>query len=837
VATNIVPDRASFVGRDRELEALARHIDDGRQLVTILGPRGVGKTRLARTHATTTTYAGSAWLCDLAQASGPLSVLAAVAAGLSITIGPGDDPATALARVAEAVTDRTLIILDNAEHLTAVVAELASQLVRHAPSIQLIVTSRERLRVPEEHVLELSPLDADAAYALFIDRARAARGAFSPAEDEAEAVQTICRRLDHLPLAIELAAARVRIMTATELAQRLVQRLDLVSDAAPDLHSTLMATIRWSWTLLDDDERHALACCAVFEGGWSLEAAEAVVDRVDALELVQALRDKSLLAADEIAELGQLRFSILDSVRAFAAEHVPDGAELRHARHYVQRGFQWAARAEGRQGRRARVHLSLEQPNLLAVHRRALAAEQPEHALRAAVALQPVLITRGPMPLRMRLLSEALDLAAIAPDVPPRWIGWALLSRADAHFVLGELDASQSDFEDALIWASEDEDPRLRGQLLWRLGSAALSQDHLQDAETKLEAALDIFERVGDRIHEARVLLSLARARRDPLLAGEAVKLSRAAGDRRYEAAAWLFMAAVMHDRGDDDKAGRFAEEARAAYIEVSHHPGRAAALSTLGLLAADSGDEATAAEHFAEARRHLRHTPNRQVEAQLDMRQAFWSEIEHARAQYQRAIEAFADLGSPRRALLARACWLIAELDAGHREQAEAMRAHLVDEGSQEWAEASEVARLALVALDGGTTLHADVESAWVRRVRARVERWVGGEHAPDALVIGDGWFKPPHAASVNIAARRAPRRVLVALAQLRVVEPGRSLSVSQLFDAGWPGELALESAAKSRVYVAVSTLRKRGLEPVLQKTDDGYRLDPETPMVLDGV
>ncbi|AZM90199.1 MULTISPECIES: BTAD domain-containing putative transcriptional regulator [Streptomyces] len=346
---NIRPRLTSFVGREPELAALAADLDRVR-LVTLTGPGGSGKTRLAEHAAAARPDSG--WIVELARLDHPAAVPGAVLSALGLRENslvarektPADDDPTA-ALLEHCAHRRLLLVLDNCEHVIAAAAELAERLLTHCPGVRILATSREPLGVPGEFLRPLEPLPPGPAHRLFADRAAAARPGFDPGDDPA-AVAEICARLDGLPLAIELAAARLRLLTPRQIADRLDDRFRLLTGGARTLlprQQTLRAVVDWSWDLLDTAERTVLARLSVFAGGCDLDAAEAVcaddATRADIAGTMAALVDKSLVGAEPDPD--GMRYRLLETIHEYAAERLAEdpadarATALRHARHYL----------------------------------------------------------------------------------------------------------------------------------------------------------------------------------------------------------------------------------------------------------------------------------------------------------------------------------------------------------------------------------------------------------------------------------------------------------------------------------------------------------------------
>ncbi|MFF7210647.1 ATP-binding protein [Streptomyces sp. NPDC008238] len=335
----------SFVGREAELRSLRASLTDGaHRLLTLTGPGGSGKTRLSQEAAAAVTgssaYPDGVWLAEFAPLDRPAAVpdavlsaigrrdTAVLAAAREVrSAGQEADPAARL--LEHCAQRRMLLVLDNCEHVIDAAAALTDQLLAACPGVTVLATSREPLGLPGETVRPVEPLPLPTAHRLFVERAAAVRPGFDADRDHAEAVDEICRRLDGLPLAIELAAARLRVLTPRQIAERLDDRFRLLtggSRTALPRQQTLRAVVDWSWDLLGAAERTALRRLSVFAGGCTLQAAEAVCGE-EALELIGQLVDKSLVVVDHGAR--EVRYRLLETIHEYAAERAAeDPADL-----------------------------------------------------------------------------------------------------------------------------------------------------------------------------------------------------------------------------------------------------------------------------------------------------------------------------------------------------------------------------------------------------------------------------------------------------------------------------------------------------------------------------
>ncbi|MBB4949813.1 putative ATPase [Kitasatospora gansuensis] len=408
-AGNLRPRLTSFVGRGEDLAAVRAALATGR-LTTLTGPGGSGKTRLSVEAALAEQADGSwpdgVWQVELASLDDPAATPGAVLSALGLreivlhtggAVGEAarvHDPVRRL--VEHCAPRRMLLVLDNCEHLIQAAAELADQLLAECPGLTVLATSREPLGVPGEALLPVEPLPGEVALRLLAERGAAARPGFDPAEDPAACAE-ICRRLDGLPLAIELAAARLRGLTPRQLADRLDSRFALLTAGSRTLlprQQTLRAVVDWSWDLLDKRERAILRRLAVFAGGCTLEDAEQVcadeaeVPREEVADLLLSLVDKSLL----VAGLGaHPRYRMLETILEYAGERLVEADEpevtLRHVRHYRELVRTAELRVHGPEQLYWLDVLEREQGNIRAALRRAIDRGEEQEALVLALGM------------------------------------------------------------------------------------------------------------------------------------------------------------------------------------------------------------------------------------------------------------------------------------------------------------------------------------------------------------------------------------------------------------------------------------------------------------------
>jgi predicted ATPase/class 3 adenylate cyclase len=389
---NLRQPTTSFVGRESELAELATALKEHR-LVTLTGVGGVGKTRLALEVAARSThdYPDGVFVIELAAVGDPAAVPDATAAALGITQQPGMNMTDSVATALEGRS--RLLVFDNCEHVLDAAADMIEAILIHSSTVKMLATSREGLRLEDEQLWPVPSLDVDSSAAtLFAERASAVAPAVSLVTDS-DAVIEICRRLDGIPLAIELAASRLLSMTVTEVHELLDDRFRFLVGSRRGLerHQTLRHAVQWSYDLLDADEKAVLSRCSVFAGGFDLAGAQAVAnsgDKFATLDLLDALVRKSLLVADQSS--GRTRFAMLETIRQFAEERLVDNGEssearTAHAQYFAGREADVLALWDGPGQRDAYAWFAAELANLRVAFR--WAADHDDLDTAAAIAI------------------------------------------------------------------------------------------------------------------------------------------------------------------------------------------------------------------------------------------------------------------------------------------------------------------------------------------------------------------------------------------------------------------------------------------------------------------
>jgi predicted ATPase/DNA-binding CsgD family transcriptional regulator len=617
---NLPAEATSFIGRRRELADLKRKLSSAR-LVSLVGPGGVGKTRLAIRAAAevSRSFPGGAWLVELADVRDPALVGNVVMAALDLRDQAAAVPSALLAGYL--ADQQILLVIDNCEHMLEPAAQLISELIRVAPGLRVIATSREPLGSPGEHVLPVPPLELPTAHAerfdevrhneavaLFLDRAEAASGTFELTPENQAAVAEICRRLDGLPLAIELAAVRARVLSVQQILERLADRFGLLSSggrAALPRHQTLETAIDWSHDLLTPDERTLLRRLCVFAGRFTLEDASAVCTSPDlappALELLSSLVDKSLVLREDVGGAGCYRLH--ETMRQYASRKLGeagerDDVERRCTDYYV------ATCAAMSLGARFRLPawlpwMDLEIDNIRSVLRRCLVSSDSMNGITLATSLSWYWITRATTE-GVRWLDELL---ASGPGDPVT-LGWS-------WFILGFLAVLQGDFEAATprlqraINASRDAGSPVQLASSYSMASIAANMagdratalKMLDDAASIAGEIDDVATKVG--VLQARSLNAIFEGDFDAMRAAatEGARLSREVGDLYALHMMNLNLGTAALSFGElDESKTRYEESLRIAY-QIDDRIGQYYVLAGLAFHAAVGGQPKVAAQ------------------------------------------------------------------------------------------------------------------------------------------------------------------------------------------------------------------------------------------------
>ena len=615
-----------LVGRESELDEIVAALARSR-LLTLTGPGGTGKTRLAlaTARAASASFAsGTCWV-ELAPVEDAGIVAQTVASRLGVPDTPGQE---AIEAVAEHVADHpVLVVLDNCEHLTEAAASLAEYLLAACPALVVLATSREALGVegelnwhvpplslPEPGVAPTAAMLADSdAVKLFEQRAQLVRPSFRVTEQNAAAVLSICRRLDGLPLAIELAAARMRVLSSAQLAERLDDIFAVLvggSRSAPRRHQALRATLDWSHDMLDGAERAVFRRLATFSGGFTLDAAERVATGADigadaVLELLTRLADKSLIRVEH--HHSNSRYHLLVTIRDYARDRLAEAGETDQARR-AHLGY-FTDLAEGAAGRIERgdagpggleleLHrLDAELPNLRGALEFAQESGDGVAALRIAGHLDRYAYLRG----RYHEVRQWIDAAVTsAPDAPAALRAKALLGGGRLALLQCDYAPAVRRCEAALRLYRELDDAMGIAGALQVLGSVAREQGRYARAMELHAESLAVAEAMGDRWGVASAHSYLAFAswlQRDFARAAEeasvALGASRELGD--VEGAAWalISLGTVARYQGEVERAALLLTESQALSEGIGFREGLAWSAEQLGLLGAVDGDPA----------------------------------------------------------------------------------------------------------------------------------------------------------------------------------------------------------------------------------------------------
>jgi predicted ATPase len=866
-----------FFGRSGALSWLGEALRQGARCVTLHGGAGLGKTRLA------VEFGWLAWrerlrariaFVDLSTAQTAGDICEAMRESLHILpeAGGRQDSAAHVGRWLRQ-SGEWLVILDNAEHLAEALGALVARWLVSAPDVCFLVTSRHTLRVSGEQVLALEPLSLpgpgespseNEAVRLLAERASKARRGAVELPRDAERLAVLAARLDGIPLALELAAARLEVLSLSRVEEGVRERFGLLrSPTEHGRHGALSEAIGDSWRLLSSAEQAALRQASVFVGAFSMASAEEVLALPGGASVVDALHSlyrKSLLRLRHAHE-PEPRFGFYESVREYAQLRLAESgeeeeAERRHAAYFLRR-FHVDAEQQDRGFLPAQSEALQARGDLLAILRRALRAgvARVGEAVGACFALIPALQGRLDTALRIEQLDEILALAERAPEIDALVLGWLYKHRGTERMARGLMSEGAADYERALSLADARGAQRLRGIVLRHLGNFYQNRGRETEAETAYRESLALLHAEHDLVQEG-VSLSL--------------------------------LGSLSVRRGAFADAERFLQESLARLGDAEQRYYRAFAFHQLGGLYSALGAYAKARDAFSQALA-LREAdgPRAQILGRADLAYADLLEgnLAAARAPFAAAVAFFQQEGEPQyEAYFSLLLGCVAR-EEGATEEAEtlflkarenfgalrysreeglcwaALASLFASQGKREKTlSAVEQARAPLSAVNGGAlvplleipglllalvgeqagALDAAQEAAaryasqpsdevrvtlrilWqhIRAAEAKARAW---RICPD----GSG-FSAPGAAPVSLVKRPLLGQLLAALFLHRRENPGQPLSMDALIRAGWPNDRSSRDAATNRVHVALSTLRKQGLGELLRRTEGGYLLDP---------
>ncbi len=546
---------AGLIGREREVSELAELVRTDARLITVTGAGGVGKTRvaLAMSEAVEPEFDGGVVTVPLAAVVRSDLLFPTIANTVGVRTPKGD----ALASLQSQLSDtELLLVLDNLEHLALAAVQLV-ELLAACPRLKIVSTSRTRLRLSAEREFPLAPLDLPDCITLFVQRARNVRSDLDVSETGLREIELLCRSLDGLPLAIELAAARAKLLSPQALRTRLGDRLALLGGGASDLparHQTLRGTLDWSFDLLRAEERYLFPRLAAFAGGFTLDAVETVCGAtIDALE---ALVDNSLVQAS-----GD-RFSMLETVRSYAQERLASGSEeeemrQRHAAYFLALAEDAAPRLAGEEHAAWLELLESEHANLRAALDFTLRSGDVGGALRFGAALWRFWLERGYFGEGREWLRQAL-LRGGEPELRSRALTGASLL---AHYA-GDYGAAEALCRDSIELSQARGDEAGRAAALEALALAVRTRGDFAGAERLFEQALELFRAIGDETGVARTF-------------------------DRLGIAAWF--------AGNDDRAEALVNEGHAAFRRLGDRAGMGLVSTDLGLLALSRADPGAA--------------------------------------------------------------------------------------------------------------------------------------------------------------------------------------------------------------------------------------------------
>lgn len=893
--TTVLGEPTRFIGRNGALGAIHKLFAEGARIVSLLGPAGIGKTRLVLRYADlhASSYPGGVFFCDVSTATSADALCAAIAKTLSVQLSSRGSDEDRIAQLGHALASRTdsLLVLDNLEQVVSVAAPLVGAIANAAPRTTLLQTSRVQLRTQGEVAWQVEALgtpqgavNAKAALAseaieLFVDRAQLVRSGYVLTDADAPIVAQITQRLDGNALAIELAAARMGILTPAQILARLEKRFDLLVGGARDAPTrqvSMRAALDGSWDLLTEHERAALAQASVFVGGFSLEAAEHVLSlgagAAEVLDVLESLSQSSLVRAR--TGLGsEVRFMLYETVRDYAREQLDKQrgheARRRFARYFKGRACEWQKAVDRAGGAEVRALAATDMENVLAAHAGAVLVKDAELAFDIALCLAALL------PGRNRTERDVYERTLSQETNDQARVVRVLAARGNAERTAGDVDIARATYEDALARSKPLKDPGLVALAWTGLGVVHQNAGRHLDAIAAYEKALPLAERAKDEELVGRTLGHLGVAHRVVRHDEEAMAYSqrayashKKAGATRLLATEALAMGTVYQQHGEPERARQRYEEASELTRSVGDEGLEASVLGTLGTLYGELGEVDLALSHYQRAYDISVRLGLKRLEGlalgNLATLHFQLNRLDDARGLMQRAVQVIEAAGDElhQGIFTAHLAGILAAQGALKDAESLIVDAEKVlsKRDPHAWGPAVSLQHAWIELAKAKRAASAAEAERWRESVRVRIENIPHEasddvrvnvrmlrlalaapmdsttEIDPHALTITEdaALVRTPIGSRIELDRRRNVRLVLKALVLSHATRRGEPLSVDDLLAAGWPGEKVLREAGASRVYVALGTLRKLGLRDAIKSRDGGYLLDPELKVVV---
>ncbi|MBL4633645.1 MAG: tetratricopeptide repeat protein [Kofleriaceae bacterium] len=854
----IAPSLATpFLGREKLLDELEHLVGNPHRLITLWGPAGIGKTRLA-TEYQRRREQGNIIFCDLSTCESLAEVCRVLWGALHLPSSASSDDLESCTAIGDALVaaDIDLLLLDNCEQIPDAVTRCQSIWLSASPNLAILVTSRERLRCKQEYVLEIPSLSlpqpgndiaSSPAAQLFAQLAKHAQPDFSLRKENENAILALVQRLDGIPLAIELASAHINMFGLQGLLENIAQQLDILRgprDAVPR-QATLRSAISWSWQLLTNPEKRVLVESSRFTGGFSLEAALHVLteddDTLETIAILQSLRDKSMIRASEHKDV--IRFSHYQSIQLFAQDirlssENDNNASAQYHRYFVDLAISGYRAIEEKGCPISFATLCEERRNLLEVLSTTLASkgtiDAASDAIELALALDNVLSAEGPLLLDLTLLKDTL---AFASDFPvPHWqLNRMYRALGKAYLLQGEFVLAENALKLALKKYSEG----LTSETWTDLGIVYHGHRDLEQAESCYNNALEtqtpntasrsVAKTLGNlaaiALDQGDILTSKNRHR-------EAIALLRKVGDSRLEATALSNLAIVDVELGQFDEARVHIRSAVRTLESLGDRRSLGIALDTMAAVEHIEGylEEALTIYERAIATQYVVGDQRSRAMSlgRLGAIMACIGEPAEALGHIDEAERILDGLGAQTareaigitRHFLSIPKIVRAKLDGNNcdaKERISALRLQMkrASEGESPLIKRSDDARTLLGLLDSTLT---QLES---------------GELANDGhgLVVGPyaRWFRVPDGQWQELRSLGTIRKILYALVIEKRRSPGSRLPMMALQAAGWPEESIQVESGANRVYVALNKLRKMGFDGIILRSGSGYYLNPE--------